>query len=326
MADAVTYADLRFAEISQQEMKLDDALEENTAEDGDAMYENVTCPPRVRTEPAAPPTGAGERLRTGFRARAPLLWLLLSLLSLILMASTIGLAVKYLHVSSELQALATSHQAMNDSLMKNLTALQYTEHRVKQLTEGTQELASSLQKTKDELQTQRTMKNQTQMELERLEKMLSEERAKLYQWERDICQENWILVGRKCLFITKEEKSWTECDEFCKRTDANLIVVQRNDLTFKAFLSNNTGESWVGKEFRWKENGKTSWEWPYKYWNKPENCWHIRNGNLMQEKCSERKMCICENNLVPIKITKHYSYETPQFTLWDTNYYCSRKW
>ncbi|XP_075704613.1 uncharacterized protein LOC142709854 [Rhinoderma darwinii] len=274
----------------------------------------------------------------GFRHWAPHLALLFLLLCLILSAITIERTMKYLHVSSELETLATNHQTMNNSLMKNLQSkghvlttlrrdLQNTEQRVKQLTEGTEELASSLQKTKDELQTQKTMEINARTALERAEQTLSEEQSKLNQWEKEICPKNWILVGGKCLLLMYEEGSWTQCDNSCKSRDANLIVVQLNDQKLQAFLSNKTGDSWVGKELRYKENGQ-SWEWPDQYGKIFGNCWYIRNGNLMSENCSKRKKCVCEQNLVLTTIKRRYPESTYQYlglVLWNTEYNCWKK-
>ncbi|XP_075704638.1 uncharacterized protein LOC142710170 [Rhinoderma darwinii] len=280
MADAVTYADLRFAEIPRREKKPSETSPERDSDHLDFTYENVVKPPGERKVLEATPSGRWHpllagRSNNGFRHWAPHLALLFLLLCLILSAITIERTMKYLHVSSELETLATNHQTMNNSLMKNLESkghvlttlrrdLQNAEQRVKQLTESTEELASSLQKTKDELQTQKTMEINGRMALERAEKTLSEEQSKLNQWEKDRCPENWILVGRKCLLLMDEEGSWTQCDNSCKSEDANLIVVQWNDQKLQAFLSNKTGDSWVGKELRYKENGQ-SWEWPDRY-------------------------------------------------------------
>ncbi|XP_077137418.1 uncharacterized protein LOC143802112 [Ranitomeya variabilis] len=111
MAEAVTYADLRFAEIPLKKMDPSDDLEENDAEYGDVMYENINGlnPPKTRREPSEQATGPVERLRTGFQARAPLLSLLLLLLSLMLLASSIGLAVKYIELCHQFNNLSESH-------------------------------------------------------------------------------------------------------------------------------------------------------------------------------------------------------------------------
>ncbi|KAM3939782.1 uncharacterized protein RB166_021810 [Leptodactylus fuscus] len=330
---AVTYADLRFAEISRWVMSSAEASAEGDNDYLDVTYENVAKPAAEKKEPEAPPGGRCRLLLTGLGHWAPHLALLFLLLCLLLSAVTIERTMKYLHVSSELQDLMADHQAMNESLMENLQSkekvlstlrrdLQETQRRVEQMTEDTERLASSLRQTKDQLQEQTNISSNVQKELESAEKMLREAKSQLSQWE-DICPVNWILVGRKCLLITDEEGSWSQCDEFCKKKEANLVVVQWSDPVLQASLSNKMGECWVGKELRWN-NYQSSWEWPNQYqWTGRGTCWQIRNGNLMSERCSERKTCVCERNLVSITIKKVYrDTEYPQFRLWDTGYYC----
>ncbi|KAG9462139.1 hypothetical protein GDO78_014833, partial [Eleutherodactylus coqui] len=72
MAEAVTYADLRFVELPLKEVKSFDDLVETDVEDGEAMYENVSgaAPPRSRTKPPERPAAPQEPLRTGSRHMA----------------------------------------------------------------------------------------------------------------------------------------------------------------------------------------------------------------------------------------------------------------
>ncbi|XP_073418298.1 uncharacterized protein [Dendrobates tinctorius] len=336
MAHAVTYADLRFVEVLQREKKLSETPHDRDSDFLDDTYENVDKPPREEKVPKVPPSRRWHPLLTGFRRWAPHLALLFLLLSLILSTIIIERTIKYLQVSSELQALSTSHQAVNRSLMQNIQSrehvlttlqrnLQTTEQRVKQLTEEAERLASSLQRSEDELQAQKTITNRAQMELERAEKKMSEEQAKLSQRERDICPEGWVLVGSKCILLTDVKGSWNECVEHCKYRGTNLIVVLWNDLTLQAFLSNKTDNFWVGKEFRWTKN-YGSWEWPEEYWIQEGNCFKISKGGLMYENCSEKKSCVCEKNLVLTTIRRYsHNYQLPYLILSGTEYYCLGK-
>ncbi|KAM4049671.1 uncharacterized protein ACNLHF_010530 [Anomaloglossus baeobatrachus] len=335
MADAVTYADLRFAEVPRPEKKRSETPHDRVSDFLDDTYENIDKPTGERKVPEAPPSGRWRRLQTGFRLWAPHLALLFLMLSLILSTITIERTIKYLHVSSELQALSASHQAMNRSLMEDMQSkdlvlstlrrdLQNTEQRVKQLTDSTGRLAATLQTTDDKLQTQKNMTNKAQMELERAEKKLSEEQAKLNQQEREICPENWILVGSKCVHILDVEGSWTQCEKYCRNKDANLIVIPRKDLQLKDFLSNGMEDFWIGKEFRWKDKTR-SWEWPDQYWIQRGNCWKISKRLFTSEKCTEKSKCVCEKNLIltTIKAYPHNNgYEGPYLVLWSTEYYC----
>ncbi|XP_069601786.1 C-type lectin domain family 7 member A-like isoform X2 [Ranitomeya imitator] len=331
MAHDVTYADLRFVEVLQKEKEHSETPHERDSHSLDDTYENVDKPPREKKVPEVSPSGRWHPLLTGFRRWSPHLALLFLMLSLILSTITIERTIKYLHVSSELQALSTSHQAINRSLIQNVQSrehvlttlqrdLQTTEQTVKQLTEETERLASSLQRTEDELQAQRTITNRTQMELERAEKKMSEEQAKF----ADICPEGWILVGSKCVLLTDVKGKWMDCVEFCKNRGANLIVILWNDLTLQEFLSNKTDDFWVGKEYRWSENF-WSWEWPEQYWIQNGNCWKISKRGLMYEKCSEERRCVCEKNLVLTTIRTYASgYDLPYLILSGTEYYCLR--
>ncbi|XP_071987604.1 uncharacterized protein [Engystomops pustulosus] len=330
MADAVTYADLKFTEIPRREKTPEVSNPEGDSDYLDATYENVVIPPKEKKELTAPPRDRCHLL-PGIRNWAPRLALLLLLLCLLLSAVTIERTIKYVQASSDLQALTTNHQAMNQSLLKTLQSkeqtlstlrrdLQNTEQRVEHLTEETERIQSTLQKTKEELQRQTFMTSQVQSELERAEKMLGEEQSKLSQWERDICPGNWILFGRSCLLITNEERSWEQCDKLCRTNDANLIVVQWDDQMLQDFLSKTSGESWVGKELKWKKY-EQSWEWPQKYWTRWEHCWQITDGKLMSEKCSEKKTCVCAKNLILVNVKREYTRDHPQLFKDNTKLY-----
>ncbi|XP_056408557.1 C-type lectin domain family 1 member A-like [Hyla sarda] len=324
MADAVTYADLRFAEDPQWPIKPPETSPERDSDYMDDTYENIVKPPREKQDLQAPPRGGWHKTMAGFGHWAPHLALLFLLLFLLLSAITIERTMKHLHVSSELQALNDSKEMMVGALRRDL---QDSQERVRRLTEGTEKISSALQKTEEELQIQRTIKNKTQEELKSAEEALGEVRSKLNQWERDICPRDWILFGKKCLRVTNEVKKWAECDEFCKNMEGNLIVVQKNDLRLQAFLSNQNGDFWIGKELRWEYKPyKCSWEWPNQYRQETGKCWQIRNGNLMPEECWEKKKCICERNLVLVTLKKYYSDYSPYINLWDASYHCWKKY
>ncbi|XP_056408559.1 C-type lectin domain family 1 member A-like isoform X2 [Hyla sarda] len=291
---AVTYADLRFAEIPLREIKVSEDLAETDAEDGDVMYENITGPnqPRVRTAPPAPPTGPDKYLRTGFWALVPLPTLILLLLSLLFLASTIGLTVTYIELSHQFHHLNWS-------------------------------LTQDLQRKEEELS---AGKRNLERIWEEKEKMVQEKihlNASLRECDRrsaDLCPDDWILFGRKCLWFTNEKINWWKCDQYCKSEEGNLIVVQKNDLRLQDFLFNKTEDSWVGKEFN--RNWYQRWKWPDQYENDWGKCWHIKDRNLKQESCSETKKCVCEKNLVHVSVKKYKSDDSPQLKLWGTSYHC----
>ncbi|XP_066458246.1 B-cell differentiation antigen CD72-like [Eleutherodactylus coqui] len=139
MSEAVTYADLRFVEL---EMKSFDDLVETDVEDGEAMYENVSgaAPPRSRTKPPERPAAPEEPLRTGLWARTSLLSLLHLLLSLMLVASTIGLVVKYMDVSHQFHHLSVSHTEVTQRLQRKEKDLAAAENILESIRGETKEM------------------------------------------------------------------------------------------------------------------------------------------------------------------------------------------
>ncbi|XP_075118433.1 uncharacterized protein LOC142191065 [Leptodactylus fuscus] len=342
MAGAVTYADLKFGDISQQEMTISDDLEEADAEDGDVMYENVTGPqpPRLRREAAAvPPTGPVDQLKTGFRAWAPLLSLLLLLLSLMLLASTIGLTVKYMDLSRQFHHLSVTHKELSSSLSWRLQRMEKdssdTESSLETCQKEKEDLDLNLkgcQKTSETCgeekkklvldhekslgECQETVNKSTD-EKKAAEKHLEEVMS---QKERGFCSDDWKQFGNKCLFFSEEKKSWQQSRKYCEEKESHLMVVQSEDDALKRFLSDIKKDSfWVGKQLR----GKQSYE---PTWNNNNDCWRYQNGELESTSCSSRYKVVCEKNLLLVSMkTNTYSsnsYKYFSFSLWDKDYRC----
>ncbi|XP_066458247.1 B-cell differentiation antigen CD72-like [Eleutherodactylus coqui] len=345
MSEAVTYADLRFVELPLKEMKSFDDLVETDVEDGEATYENVSgaAPPRCRTKPPERPAAPQEPLRTGLWARTSLLSLLHLLLSLMLVASTIGLAVKYMDVSHQFHHLSVNHTEVTQRLQRKEKDLAAAENILESIRKETKELVWHLntslvayrrtskestdekvqlvrdkevlnksllqcQRTSKEstdekvqlvsdkevlntslLQCQRTAKESTDEKVQlvsdkevlnkallqcqrtakestdEMERRLQSVTAQMEKQQKDICPDGWILFGWKCLFISKEMKTWEGSQRYCKEKGANLLVAERDDAVMKDFSINNKVYFWVGKMLKWKSNWngwERSWEWP----------------------------------------------------------------
>ncbi|XP_073418297.1 C-type lectin domain family 12 member B-like [Dendrobates tinctorius] len=335
MAEAVTYADLRFAEIPLKMMDASGDLEENDAEYGDVMYENINGPnpPKIRTKPSIQPSGPVERLRTGFQARALLLSLLL--LSLLLLASSIGLAVKYIDLCHQFDHLSESHmessRRLTEMLQKKEEDLVIAESSMEKvrmekeaLVLGVQDFNTSL------LECQQTARNSVDNK-ETAERRLKEVLSQQEEQEKGFCPENWKLFGTKCLYFSNHEQSWEESRRECEDERSHMVVVQEDDTTLKSFIAEEKEDFWVGKELKgyyWNHE----WKWPKSYdTSKKDYCWKLSNGQLYSERCWSSNKWICEKNLLLTSMKTESSYHNSKkyysfiFSLWDVEYQCKHE-
>ncbi|XP_073469043.1 C-type lectin domain family 12 member B-like isoform X2 [Aquarana catesbeiana] len=287
MTDAVTYADLKFEDIVMKENDYRDD-EDNGSDHGDIMYENVDTmnPPRFRDLPDPPDNPANKREHRLLSRSEKYLLFLSILFGLLFIATAIGMSVKYISESRELKHLSKHFAEMNDSLSQRL--------------QSKEDLLTS---TKNDLET--TQKN-------------------LEQLVRDLCPENWIMVGKKCLLINEEPKSWYESERQCLQVSANLLTVQRQDEALKSFFSNK-GDYWLGKEIKWYQwSNWNQWTWPLgdlESWR----CWKISNGEFVTDPCQNRNKWICERDILLGKYISKTSDNPLGFRLKETEYQCKKK-
>ncbi|XP_025051458.1 CD209 antigen-like [Alligator sinensis] len=72
------------------------------------------------------------------------------------------------------------------------------------------------------------------------------------------CPETWVLHSGKCLFLSKQKKTWHESKEACEWESSRLLVIRDWDnTTMPSFLANTNALYWIGlwqdpdREGRW---------------------------------------------------------------------------
>ncbi|KYO39281.1 hypothetical protein Y1Q_0005438 [Alligator mississippiensis] len=102
--------------------------------------------------------------------------------------------------------------------------------------------------------------------LSRAQDQLAQAQAELVQaWQdgnhsqeeaENCCPETWVLHHGKCLFLSKEKKTWDESKVNCERESSQLLVLwDWNGTTMPSFLTNMDASYWIGL---WYER---SWTW-----------------------------------------------------------------
>ncbi|KAE8636991.1 hypothetical protein XENTR_v10003253 [Xenopus tropicalis] len=281
MNEGVTYADLKFINLPLKECQTAEA-EDN--EDG-AMYENVNpnlnIPSRRAENSARGSSGnveaAGEPLK--LPSNVTLLLLLFCLISL---SSTIGVTIKYFQVSRELQTISRNYIELNSSLSRAIQSTEYertltnmeltsTQYELNQLGERHTKLNRTLQlcygterQTKESLmETERLYKEtmgEKQLVIEEKQKIqmsLEHKEEQLKMLNGETCPENWILFGRRCLYFSEDENTWTESRIFCEKEKASLLVLRNNDWKLKDFIAKKQTDYWI-----WKSEWDQSIEFP----------------------------------------------------------------
>ncbi|KAM4049673.1 uncharacterized protein ACNLHF_010537 isoform 2-T2 [Anomaloglossus baeobatrachus] len=303
MAAAVTYADLRFAELPLQEMDPSDDLEENDAECGDVMYENITGanPTKIRPEPSAPPTGSVDQPRTDIDLR------------------------------HQLDNLSASHLEQSRSLTQRLQRkekdLEAAEDSLERGRLEKEALASGIKDlNKSFLEYQKTARNSTETVEQRLKEVMSQKEEQ----EKEFCPENWTLFGKKCFYFSKEKKGWDSSWKDCEERQSHMAVLQEDDAELKSFLMKEEGDFWVGKELKGSYSNQY-WKWPenYKiYSNNRDKCWKISKGEITANDCWSWNKWICEKNLLLTSMRTETPHKKKYYyfslSLWEMEYKCEK--
>ncbi|XP_025072742.1 B-cell differentiation antigen CD72-like [Alligator sinensis] len=70
----------------------------------------------------------------------------------------------------------------------------------------------------------------------------------------DCCPETWVLHRGKCLFLSKEKKTWKDSKKWCEQESSKLLITWDWDRTaMLTFLTNTDTSYWIGLCFdqRW---------------------------------------------------------------------------
>ncbi|KYO40664.1 C-type lectin domain family 12 member B [Alligator mississippiensis] len=76
---------------------------------------------------------------------------------------------------------------------------------------------------------------------------------------RDCCPETWVLYRGKCLFLSKEEKTWEQSKGECEQQSSQLLIPRDWDrTTMPSFLTNVDTSYWIGLRQYGDSRG---WRW-----------------------------------------------------------------
>ncbi|XP_040276646.1 oxidized low-density lipoprotein receptor 1-like isoform X2 [Bufo bufo] len=312
MADAVTYADLKFNEIPMKEIKTADDFQENVVDDGDVTYENFTGtkPSRVRTELPTFRTGPERPLRTDIDLSHQFHHLSVSHMEVI---SNGTQSLKRWQMEKE--RLGWNMKDLNTSLLERKEAAEESLKKAMSLIENLNtSLLESLQKVKKSTD-----------EKETVEEHLKKAKFQIEELNKGFCPKNWILFGKTCLLFSEKAETWWKSKTFCENKESHMIVVQKEDdaAALKDFFAEKQEDFWVGKELKgnyWNQE----WKWPEYYDYKSYNCWKLSNRKLTTESCQSKNKCICQKNLLLTSMKTHEKYNDKyfSFSLWDLEYEC----
>ncbi|CAM5112407.1 unnamed protein product [Eretmochelys imbricata] len=335
MAQSVVYADLKFVKAPVGSSVCSRAREAAPADEEEAelTYENIQLaqPGKVRRG-----QGAEQSKEPWWSTR----YLPLGLLGtcLFLLATTIGLGVRYWQVSQHLQQASRAHEAESSRLSQQVSTKGATlAQTARELEQARQELEQArreleqarreLEQARQELELMRQEENSTQEQLRQREAALEgtkEELARVQEEKREIkeklnqmesalssirpceqtgcCPADWVLYRGKCLFVSKEEKTWQESKKDCEGNSARLLITKSWDSrAMPNFLKNTNVQYWIGLvrnqesqwQWQWVDNSPFKQDWSYPSYSYT-SCGAIRNGVINRDPCYYLKPWICE--------------------------------
>ncbi|CAM4558000.1 unnamed protein product [Caretta caretta] len=293
MAQSVVYADLKFVKAPVGSSVCSRAREAAPADEEEAelTYENIQLaqPGEVRRG-----QGAEQSKEPWWSTR----YLPLGLLGtcLFLLATTIGLGVRYWQVSQHLQQASRAHEAESSHLSQQVSTKEATlVQTARELEQARQELEQArreleqarqeLEQARRELGQARQEENSTQEQLRERDAALEgtkEELARVQEEKREIkeklnqmesalssirpceqtgcCPADWVLYRGKCLFVSKEEKTWEESKKDCEGNSARLLITKSWDSrAMPNFLKNTNVQYWIG--LVWNQESEWQWKW-----------------------------------------------------------------
>ncbi|CAM4568613.1 unnamed protein product [Caretta caretta] len=335
MAQSVVYADLKFVKAPVGSSMCSRAREAAPADEEEAelTYENIQLaqPGEVRRG-----QGAEQSKEPWWSTR----YLPLGLLGtcLFLLATTIGLGVRYWQVSQHLQQASRAHEAESSHLSQQVSTKEATlVQTARELEQARQELEQArreleqarqeLEQARWELGQARQEENSTQEQLRERDAALEgtkEELARVQEEKREIkeklnqmesalssirpceqtgcCPADWVLYRGKCLFVSKEEKTWEESKKDCEGNSARLLITKSWDSrAMPNFLKNTNVQYWIGLvrnkesqwQWKWVDNSRFEEDWSYPSYSYT-SCGVIRNGFINRDSCYSPKPWICE--------------------------------
>ncbi|XP_055282965.1 B-cell differentiation antigen CD72 isoform X2 [Moschus berezovskii] len=262
MAEAITYADLRFVKAPLKKSSSSRLEHDPETDDGELTYENV--PPGtggpsslassgLRGAQSEQPTAAWSPVTSPAAGRilwchaACMRYLVLGLLLTCLLCAVAAtcLGVRYLQVSRQLQQMNRVLEATNSSLRQQLSQkitqlgqreedLQGSRRKLAQSQETLQVEQKAGQATREQLQVcqsdgEKTKEALRNKETERmnLEQRLNSMRERLRPFFKcpfpdSCCPLGWIQAEKSCFYISVTKRTWMESQSHCKSLSSDL--------------------------------------------------------------------------------------------------------
>ncbi|XP_030423857.1 B-cell differentiation antigen CD72-like [Gopherus evgoodei] len=279
MAQGVIYADLRFVKAPRGNSTSFRSQEEAPADEDDVelTYENIQL---AQTGEVEQGQGAEKNKEPRWSTR----YLPLGLLGtcLFLLATTIGLGVRYWQVSQHLQQASRVHEAESSRLSQQVSTkgatlaqmareLEQARRELGQAREELEQMQLEMNGTQEKLRQWEAALEGTKEELARVQEEKREIKEKLNQTksalasirpceQTDCCPADWVLYRGKCLFISKEKTNWEESRKECEQKSAQLLIAKSWDTeTTPNFLKHTGMQYWIGARRDWY--ARSQWKW-----------------------------------------------------------------
>uniref|UniRef100_A0A8C9M606 CD72 molecule n=1 Tax=Panthera tigris altaica TaxID=74533 RepID=A0A8C9M606_PANTA len=320
MAEAITYADLRFVKAPLKKTVSSRSGQE-ADEDEELTYENVQVPSvSVSGGPlslassgvgdkAEQPTASWSSVASPAAGRiltACTLYLFLGLLlaCLLLGVAAICLGVRYLQGSQQLQQMNSVLEATNSSLRQQLHLkitqlgkreedLQGSKRELALSQEALQEEQRVHQATQEQLQACQSDREKTKeaLQSEEVQRRTLEQRLSRMQdtmkplftcpLSDTCCPSGWILNEKSCFYISLTARTWDESQNHCKSLSSDLATF--NEIYYPVSIPSFTDCS-----------GSTS---PiFRSYGRSSRCYKVQTSwpKGQQEDCTSHLPCICE--------------------------------
>ncbi|XP_060234581.1 B-cell differentiation antigen CD72 isoform X4 [Meriones unguiculatus] len=324
MADAITYADLRFVKGPLKSSLSNHMGQDGEAyEDGELTYENV----QVSSVPGVPSGWASPALvdKAGVKSEQPntASWSSAKL-------SAVGWIPPYLQVSQQFRQVTRILEATNSSLQQQLREktvqlgqkevdLQESQRELTLSQDTLQEKQKIHETTEQQLQACQSEGQRTRENLEREERQRQEQSQRWRNMQDKLrpfftcpdscCPLGWLQQERRCFYVSHTLRSWEESQKYCTSLSSKLAVFTlTSKYSYQVLLPDgledllNVSKSyWIQQtsnyEDYYMQNTKKQRSGP----NSPSrNCNRIayaawsRTWRRQLNTCSELYPCICE--------------------------------
>uniref|UniRef100_A0A803T3N0 C-type lectin domain-containing protein n=1 Tax=Anolis carolinensis TaxID=28377 RepID=A0A803T3N0_ANOCA len=249
--------------------------------------------------------------------KAGLAVLTATLLLLVLLATAVGLGLRYWQVSGQLRRALQVHADLSIAQEGSLAQMEVRLHRATEELNSTRETLrrsqEEAQRTRERLQEALEEANHTREDLKQKEEEL--QRATSCQ-QAGCCPSGWSLFRWRCLLVSKQEKNWENSQKECQRMGSRLLVLKEpTEATAlpEAEIPLSEQQYWIGlkKEpdtwrfkvpWAWTDNSPFSWD--LGQCGNSGNCGQLGQGSLLQCNCGWKSRYICEQPARPMQVAQ----------------------